>query len=128
MRRVSQFLPLVLLVLWFPATQCCALEAAGLVPRFCCDDGCARGEPCAKDACASLGSVPDGTGAVVQTVSAPELRDATSYLGIVLVPSFFEPAMIMPAATIDPPGEWVAAWHFLRRAAPPSRAPAFRFA
>jgi hypothetical protein len=128
MRRVSQIISLVLLALWFPATQCCALEAAGVGLNFCCDEGCTGDDVCAKDACATLGTVPYKSGGATVKVPAPALRDVATFVAVALPPPMIE-AMVSPSTpVVERPADWVVVWQFVRRAAPPARAPALRCA
>jgi hypothetical protein len=124
MRRFSRLLSLVLLAVWLPATQHCALEAAGVLPRFSCDDDCIPGVPCTTDDCASLESALFKTSNTLLTAPAPHVRDFTSFLCAVLVPPLLDEETASPSFVHEGPPDWVADWHFVRRDAPPSRAPA----
>ncbi len=123
MPRLSKLIALVLVTLWFPVTQHCGLEAAGVIERQCATD-CASGQTGSDDGCCAVEKAPSKLGTVMVKVSAPELVADVGLLDIALfslttvveVPRF-------PVAGFEFPQNWVSTWHFTRRAAPPSRAP-----
>jgi len=58
MNRAYSLIALLLVTLWLPATEWCALQAAGLVPSPTLKDGstctCPPGDNCGKDGCQNL--------------------------------------------------------------------------
>ncbi len=131
MPSVRRVIAVLLLGLWLPATLHCDLEAAGLDPLFHCAedvaaapaDGCCKSSPAARDACdvvegAAFKPAPD-----TATLPPPALRP--DLLALVLPPPARDLAP-PPAALTDravAPPEVARTWHFVARAAPPSRAP-----
>lgn len=122
MRRFLPLLSLLLLATWLPATEHCALEAAGFFAETC-PDGCA-GTPGEKDGCDTVENGAYKLSGDTLKVPAPDLFVCVCQLCLhqiqldatrELVPS--------SAALYARPRDWVPSWQFVRRAAPPSRAP-----
>jgi hypothetical protein len=126
--RRFQFVALLLLVLWLPATLHCRIEEAGLAAIFACEDTVPSGtagnptNSCADDSCRTVESgqflfsketlltaaplvAPCECPVWALRLSAPEPDPA---------PSFAEP--------VGPP-PLQRSWQFVRRAARPARAP-----
>lgn len=123
MPRLSKLLALVLVTLWFPVTQHCGLEAAGLIERQCATD-CATGQVGSDDGCCAVEKTPSKIGTDSARVSAPELVPGVCLLDIALFSLTTVVEMRDFAVTgFEFPQNWVSTWHFARRAAPPSRAP-----
>jgi hypothetical protein len=119
-RRISAIL---LLTLWLPATLHCSLEDVGLFPKTCTND-CAGDRNNAPDGC---GTVEDGSyrpaGDVLQ-VNTPALYACIGDLFCPPPQKAPECAAVMGRSeSIDQPRDWISSWHFVRRMAPPSRAP-----
>lgn len=122
MRRLTSLLCFLLLAVWLPATEHCALEAAGVLAQTC-PEGCAAN----SDAKIGCDTVEEGQYRSVDStlkVPAPDLfvcvcqiclwqmqADATRELAVQSVPP------------LERPQDWITTWSFVRRAAPPSRAP-----
>src|SRR5579885_2054584 len=53
MRRVLPLFCLLVLAVWLPATEHCALEASGALPKSC-SDNCASGQTDGDDGCAAV--------------------------------------------------------------------------
>ncbi len=125
MSRLFPLVALLLLAVWLPATQHCALEAAGLLTSTCADD------------CTNEANQPDGCAAVEDGLYKP-----ASSLTKVGAPNFHlgargrclacvEKQILFlharaPHMAVELPRDWVPTWQFVRRAAPPSRAPSLR--
>lgn len=127
MRRVRQFIALLLLAVWLPVTQHCGLEAAGLVSTCCDDDGCSSGQSCSKDDCVALESgLIRSTNGSVQVPAPVECacRDCLAFAAVALAPA----REVLPPDRVYQPDDWVPIWSFVRRTAPPSRAPALLLA
>ncbi|MBC7368385.1 MAG: hypothetical protein H7343_16510 [Undibacterium sp.] len=112
----------LLAMLWLPATLHCQLEAAGFIAETC-PDGCAA-TPDAKDGC---DTVENGTyklsGDAVK-VPAPSLFVCPFHFCLVQIQSDATCERVPPSgALFDRPLDWLSSWRFVRRAAPPSRAP-----
>lgn len=123
MRRFSSFIALLLLALWLPTTQHCMLEAAEFVQKSCHEQGAASDQKCAADECATLESAQYRLASTFIQVVAPEWHDCLCLLCL-KAPEFQSDASIRSALTASEyPRDWVPTWHFVRRAAPPSRAP-----
>jgi hypothetical protein len=124
--RLRSLVALVLLTLWLPITQHCGLEAAGLIEADASHDavGCCResSDPCTHDGCAVVESGFTKPALVALKVAPPAAACACLLCLPLWTP---EPAAVpvLTAASPDRPLDWVPAWHFVRRAAPLSRAP-----
>lgn len=122
MVRISQFVSVLLLALWLPATQHCALEAAGALITTCADH-CTTGEPTGKDAC---GSIEDGSyrpaGDTVK-VPAPDLFACVCFLCLHLEQRIADESLPLTGDASDQADAWLQTWQFVRRAAPLPGAP-----
>ena len=126
MAQISRYIALLLLTLWLPATLHCDLQAAGVAES---PDCCTDGHSCAGDeGCNVVVNALCKPGNDVIKVPAPALtRDS---FGSVELHYFFS-SLMMPRLIVAPksgsferPLDWVTTWQFVRRAAPPCRAPA----
>lgn len=119
MTRLSSFLSLLLLALWLPATQHCALEATGVLTDRCT-------APCASGA-DNCGAIEDGAykpSTTATTAPAPALRADVAHLGQALIrPAAASVPTILSGAPDARAPDWVLTWQFVRRAAPSPRAP-----
>lgn len=123
MSRLSRLLSLVLLTVWLPVTQHCNLEAAGLITKQCADD-CLPGQQVSDDGCLSVEDAAYKTGATVLKAPAPDLFACACHLCLQLIrPDVAREIAPAYGASFERPQDWVSTWHFVRRAAPPSRAP-----
>jgi len=126
MRRFFPLLALLLLGLWFTASQHCALEAVGLLPDSCHDETqSAAGQTCADDSCAALESARYHAAVAQIAVPAPTVHEGLGLIGAALAWRCAADERAPAPATTETahPRDWVPIWHFVRRAAPPSRAP-----
>jgi len=122
MRRLSHLLSLILLTVWLPATQHCNLEAAGIIATQC-TDGC-KSDAQSSDGC---GIVEAGlykiSGDAVKAI-APNLLASNLFLWVRFIGLVDRPESTRaPSEPFRRPLDWVTAWNFVRRAAPPCRAP-----
>lgn len=125
---LRHFVALVLLALWLPTTQHCRLEAAGVIEpeashdtaSACCENA---GNACAHDGCKVVeGSLVKSTHGATKA-PAPTLLACASFLCLQSVTPDTSVKPVLAVTAADRPREWVPAWHFVRRTAPPSRAP-----
>lgn len=123
MRDLWRIVSVLLLALWLPAGEHCALEAAGFIAKTCADDGGPADDSCASDGCASLESAPFRSSQHVVQVAPPAADDCLCLISLSLAAPEWEPEPGPSTAVLDRPQDWVPIWHFVRRAAPPSRAP-----
>jgi len=127
MRRVFSIFSLLLLAVWLPATQHCALEAVGLIGDAHAavgDFGCCENQPGSADGCAMLEGGLYKPATDTLKAPAPELVARVSDLLRQRI------AREAPAVSVGVsreqlqlPRDWVVTWQFVRRAAPPARAP-----
>lgn len=123
MRRLSHLLSLLLLALWLPATEHCALEAMGLLGTTC-SDNCTPGKRCADDHCGTVENGDYRHSVDTLTAPMPDLLACACHLCSRLTDlEASRLAVILPIESFDRPRDWVSTWQFVRRAAPPSRAP-----
>jgi len=114
---------LFVLAAWLPATEHCALEAAGLVPQTCRDD-CSLGQRNGADGCSVIEGAIYKPSTQVLKVLSPELLTCACHLCLQMIP--WDAAQVIApasAAAADRPRKWTTAWHFVRRAAPLPGAP-----
>lgn len=123
MRRLRSIFYILLTLLWVPLTQHCGWEALGLVAKTCTAVVCSDVRPCAGDACKEMenGSYKSSSDGI--KASAPQLLAvAGACLNLASVnPIVAQPP---PPSAVERPFDWVPSWQFVRRAAPPARAPA----
>ena len=122
-----RFVALLLLTLWLPATQHCALMAAGLVQSTEVQDGsscgCPSGTPCGKEDCRNLelsttGAIPENFAVVVPEAALCTCLICPNCLARGSISEF----AILPMYSAEPV-ELTRTWQFLRRAAPSPRPP-----
>jgi hypothetical protein len=122
MRRLLPLLSLLLLATWLPATEHCALEAAGLLAETCAD-GCAA-NPDAKDGCDTVENGAYKLSGDTLKVPVPDLFVCACRLCLHQIQLDATRELVPPpGALFERPTDWVSTWQFVRRAAPPSRAP-----
>ena len=122
MRRLLPLLSLLLLATWLPATEHCALEAAGLLAETC-PDGCATtsGE---KDGCDTVENGAYKLSGNTLKIPAPDLFVGACHFCFQQIQLDAMGELVPPSgALFERPTDWVSTWQFVRRAAPPSRAP-----
>lgn len=126
MRRFFPWLALLLVGLWFTASQHCALEAVGVLPDSCHDEAqTVAGQTCLDDSCAALESAGYHASPDAVVVPAPVWHEGLYLIEVAVALSGAEDdssSSLAPLETVHP-RDWVPVWHFVRRAAPPSRAP-----
>ena len=117
----------LLLALWMPATQHCNLQAAGLIDAHGehTDSAClGGGNPCSHDGCIMVeGITYKPSGDLLLKVPAPDLLVCSCFLCLQLVYRDLRIEPLTPVVAAEKPQAWVSIWHFVRRAAPLSRAP-----
>lgn len=122
MRRFLPLLSLLLLATWLPATEHCALEAAGFFAETC-PDGCAS-TPGEKDGCDTVENGAYKLSGDTLKVPAPDLFVCVCQLCLHQIQLDATRELVPPSgALFERPHDWVSSWQFVRRAAPPSRAP-----
>lgn len=121
-----------MLAVWLASSQHCGLEAAGLITREaphstahlttagCCQD---TGNPCTHDGCNVVESGTINPTNPFLKAPAPSLLACACFICLQLVAPDVSAEPTLVAADLDRPKNWVPAWHFVRRAAPLSRAP-----
>lgn len=122
MVRVSKFLSVLLLALWLPATQHCALEAAGVLITTCADH-CTTSESTGRDAC---GSIEDGNykpAGDTLKVPTPDLFACTCFLCLYLEERAPDESLSLTGDASGQADVWLSTWQFVRRAAPLPGAP-----
>lgn len=113
--------------MWLPATEHCALEAAGLLTETC-PDGCAA-TPGEKDGCDTVENGAYKLSGDTLKIPAPDLFVCVCYLYLHQIQlDAMRELVPPPGALYERPHDWVSSWQFVRRAAPPSRAPSLSFA
>ena len=124
MRRLSIFFSLLLLTVWLPVTQHCNLEAIGVITHQC-PDGCTSGPGQSGDNCGDLETGFYKVAADLLKAPAPDLLACDFFLCVRLVNEVAHPAPVLRPmeSAYERPLDWVTTWNFVRRAAPPSRAP-----
>ncbi len=124
--RLRRIFSLALLALWLPATLHCDLEAAGLGPLFHCADGHGADEHddgASRDACDLLESGTFKLAANTAVLPPPALCSCLLCLVAPLPTITLTPTPTGVTDRIAAPPEVARTWHFLVRAALPSRAP-----
>lgn len=127
MVRVSQFMAVLLLALWLPATQHCALEAVGALITTCADN-CATGESSGKDGCGSIENGNFKPGGVTLKVPAPSLFACACFLCLRLEPRPSDESLSLVGNALGQADAWISSWQFVRRAAPLPGAPSLLLA
>ena len=126
MSRLHQFLVVVLLACWLPATTHCAMEAANMVPPTCCENPAAPADDSDDEHGAPHCSEWENRlSAAQETIAAkePVLTCCEFLLALTCVPEPDSVALTTRHEENSPP-VWRTTWHFARRTALPVRAPA----
>ncbi|MFA6959156.1 MAG: hypothetical protein WC205_00205 [Opitutaceae bacterium] len=129
MQLFFKFAAFLLLAVWLPVTQHCDLEAAGLVSSHdadtsgltCCEEG---SDPCTHDGCELVENGTYNSASPSRSLPTPHLLAVCScfiFSQLSALEARDEP--VLPVAEVLTPSSWVPVWHFVRRAAPLSRAP-----
>jgi hypothetical protein len=120
--RLTKLAALLLVAFWLPATQHCALEAAGMLSTTCLDH-CDAAESSGKDGC---GSIENGsykpTGNTLK-VAAPQLLTCLCFLCLHLEPKAPDGSRSLIGGALRQADAWIPTWQFVRRAAPLPGAP-----
>lgn len=126
MPRVLRLLSLLLVALWFSGTQHCELVGAGVLPTGEFEPATAS---CSAGGCEQLENVASRSSERAAKIAAPTLRaiDPLLLARLAQLASATETSPVR-LESFARPLHWVAAWHFVRRMAPPSRAPDYVFA
>lgn len=122
MRRLLPFFSLLALALWLPATQHCALEQAGLIANTC-PDHFSEGSSLDKDGCSSVESAAYKPAGNTFKVPAPSLLACVCFLCLQPAPLVSVEGSQLPGELVQRSESRIAAWHFVRRAAPLPGAP-----
>ena len=131
MDKFRSIIAALLLAVWLPATLHCAMEAAGLDDWFGCHEAAHNdADHCADDACHAIEgliSKPDAQPLKISAPLAVALPDSGIFAFVQLCPSLLLASLHPPdngvIETGAAPPEIARTWHFVVRAAPPSRAP-----
>lgn len=121
MRIVFKFVAFLLLTLWLPATEHCALEDAGLTHSDHHSSSCK--DVCQDDACHSIEGISYPKVSSDLRVLPPTVSFAYCLLSVLVAPVLVERE---PVSLATEPPELQAlcrTWQFVRRAALPARAP-----
>lgn len=121
MRRLLPVISLLLLALWLPATQHCALEDTGLVAQTC-QDNCAGGNS-EKDGCRIVEDGAYKPATNILKAPAPSLLACVCFLCLQPAPQVLADGQFLPGEQVQRSESRIAAWHFVRRAAPLPGAP-----
>ncbi|HVU18304.1 MAG TPA: hypothetical protein VHD32_15480 [Candidatus Didemnitutus sp.] len=127
MTRVSKLMAMVLLALWMPATQHCALEAVGALITTCTDN-CATGESPDKDGCGSIESGNFKPSGAIVKAPAPSLFACAFHLCLQLAPQAHHESISLIGCAVVRADAWIPTWQFVRRAAPLPGAPSLSLA
>lgn len=121
MRIVFKLVAFLLLTLWLPATEHCALEDAGLTHGDHHSASCK--DVCQDDACHSIEGVSYAKASSDLLVQPPSVSFACCLLDALSAPLAVEREPVSLAT--DPPELQALhrTWQFVRRAALPARAP-----
>lgn len=129
MKWFIKYVAFALLAVWLPATFHCDLEAIGAFvsphDHHPADNDCCESHSlCSSHGCELVESgayTPSGPGV------KPTAPEALIYVGFVLARLDALDAQSSPILRVrpasGPPLDWLANWQFVRRAAPPARAP-----
>ena len=123
MPRLRQVFSWCLLLLWLPATQHCRLEAAG-ADFAMCDHGCHAPAPTPSDNCDVVENSLYKDSVRAAKALRPLLITCACLACVPPAPAIIEPGPVPDDAAVGRSRDWVIGWQFLRRAAPPARAPA----
>lgn len=123
--KIFKVIALLMLALWLPVTQHCALEAAGVELLAKCDHGSSSCEEvCAKDACESFKDTSfSGANFALRTLPPPaQILSACLFFLAPPLLTIDERGLV---AAEDPPEVRILhrTWAFARRTALPARAP-----
>lgn len=122
MRRLLPVISLLLLALWLPATQHCALEEVGLFAQTC-QDSCATGGNSEKDGCSTVEDGAYKPATDIFKVPAPSLLTCVCFLCLHPAPQVLSDGPLLPGELVQRSESRIAAWHFVRRSAPLPGAP-----
>lgn len=136
MRCLRFLVALVLAALWLPVTLHCAIEAVVEVDGARCLGACHDSSTTVEhdghrdsshaaghDGCEIVESGRYKAGFTLLKV-APPLATLCACLLCVHAPETEPETVAVVSAALERPRDWVPGWHFVRRAAPASRAPA----
>ena len=123
MRRLPSMFYILLALLWVPLTQHCGWEALGIITKTCAGVACSDVRSCEGDACKEIESGSYKSSSDGVKVPAPQLLPFAGAICLILAP--VNPIVVQPPppSAVERPFDWVPSWQFVRRAAPPARAP-----
>lgn len=122
MVRISKVVAVLLLAMWLPATQHCALEAIGAIATTCADH-CSTSESVGKDSCGSIEKGNFKPTANSLKVSTPDLFACVCFLCLQLEPQSTDVSISLAKDGSGRAEVWFSTWQFARRAAPLPGAP-----
>ncbi len=130
MNRAYSLIALLLVTLWLPATEWCALQAAGLIPSPAHEDAdctCPPGDSCGKDGCQNLErNLTEPTAANDLVICAPQEFFWAFQVWVLPVERQISLVELEGSAARDRSDVWFAlarTWQFARRAALEPRLP-----
>ncbi|MCX6952180.1 MAG: hypothetical protein NTV51_08440 [Verrucomicrobia bacterium] len=122
MRRLQSLFCLLLLAIWLPTTEHCALEAAGLLGETL-PDGCAAA-PGGNDSCDTVENGAYKPAGTALEIPAPQLFACVYGLWLQQIQRDAARELVPPPGALhERPHDWVSTWQFVQRAAPSPRAP-----
>jgi len=125
-RRLGSYIATVLLALWLPATLHCEMETVGVFAEsgtcHATSPGDAPTGDCDADGCAIIESGAFRSQTNIFFLKAPDL---TRCLLLVVPPLEMTALPAIPFDRTTAPAEMIHTWQFVRRTAPPPRAPSF---
>jgi len=122
MQRLFSILGLLLAVIWLPTTAHCAWEAAGLLADTC-PSSCSNNQV-SEDACDTVENGGYKLSGLMSQARAPDLFVCLSHFCDQDSQSIAARENALPdRAVFDQPHDWIVTWSFVRRTAPPARAP-----
>ncbi len=123
MRRIFPWLALLLATLWLPMTGHCSLESAGILSSKAANPCTCHGQTGCTDGCSTVEDGNYRSSAEVVKVPRPAVIVSDFLFCFQFVLPFAEEVGTFSGGTFDRSSDWVSTWHFVRRAAPPARAP-----
>ncbi len=115
-----------LLAAWLPATEHRVLEAAGLLTETC-PEACSA-TPGIMHGCDTIENGAYRSDGTTLRVPTPDLFVCMCLICLQQIQSDAQRELLPPSgAPCERPHDWTTTWIFVRRAAPPSRAPTTLF-
>lgn len=121
MSRAFKSFCLLLAILWVPITQHCLLEAAHGSELLQCEHS--TNGSCTHDGCRIIEEGSYKTDSSSVKLTPPSILTLACLYWIVSAPELEFRDVRIADEELARPLNWVPAWQFVRRAAPPARAP-----